>query len=441
MEEYKEDNGVYFVYNKYFKSRIIIGMVGVLICHVVIMFSEIVYLSYARILLGHNEAPGRNQAVQSMMESLPGVFSSQRILATRGMFLRCIAILSKVGDFLVLLAFFSHQIRESIMARIRNRSSIIKINCSHIKEADVNFLVLALFCLGLKNMLADWAVSKKKDLVDLLVNLFILVFRCTIILPVLVWMFSSVYNKTRWGLVICAYAAMVLLIFIANCTNIIPDMLDDMEVIPHSIFGKKLGDEIERLNLKNKIYWDKSPQPENAALVKTGQNRYVIVLGDLIKYGKKEFVSFIAHEVGHADDYSTEKKLLATLATLGITCGAIVSVVHYITPKYESRGVSKFSVLVFVLLANMLMVSLLTNMVYKNLGILAEVNADLYAKALGFGAYLAKGLFHLTADNNGAMFHSLMYTHYMQDHPTIASRVSYLRNSAGSTLGPMPSAH
>ncbi|KAI5181949.1 STE24 endopeptidase [Nematocida sp. AWRm80] len=417
----------YAVYMKYFRSKFVIFMLAVVLFHVGILLSDIIYLQYTRGVLNQGELPENNPNLKKMMDSTDNnIYRQQARLANKGSIRRAAGILSKSIDFLVIFSFFSHTLREQIMKRIKGYKSLIRINCSHIKEIDVNFMVLAFLVLGIKSTLFEWIFIKKQDVLDLAINLVVQVFRCIVIAPLLIWMFSSVYNKTSWGLVLSAYIATAALILIANCSDLIPETNKDLEVVPLSAFDKGLQSEIKRLKLTGKILWDSTDQPENAALVKTGSSRYIIILGNLLKYGREEFVSFIAHEIGHADDHSTEKKLLATVFGLGISCGLILSLVHFISPKYESKGISKFSVLVFVILSNVYIISSLVNMFHNNLGILAEMNADIYAKNLGYAPGLAFGLYKLSVENRSSLFHSQIFTHYVHDHPTISSRVRYL---------------
>ncbi|KAI5184964.1 STE24 endopeptidase [Nematocida homosporus] len=401
-------------------------MVTAIIFHISIFLFEIGYLQYTRRVLGRQELPETNPALERLIGKDQSVYKKQRDIANRGTWRRVCSILSTLIDFTVIVAFFSHRMREAIMKRLRGYRSLVRINCSHIREPDVNFLVGAFFILGTKATVLEWAFNKNDGVLDLIVRLGIQIFRCTVIAPILIWMFSSVYSKTKWGLVLSSYVAIVILILIVNCTSLVPDLTDDLEVVPPGVFGERVEGEIDRLGLRNKVFWDKSDQLENAALVKTGAARHVMIMGNLLKYGKEEFIAFVAHEIGHAVDYSTEKKLVATVFGLGLTCGGMLSTLHFISPKYEARGVSRFSVLAFAMLANIYIVSSMVNMFYNNLGILSEINADLYAKGLGYGRHLAKGLYALTVANNAPLFHSAPFTHYIQDHPTVSSRIGYL---------------
>jgi len=424
--EKRSEGPTAMLYRKYFRSKIVSLMLATVLFHVGVLTCEICYLRFAQHRLGRENIPGENKPLLEMMRNDNGVFRKQKMLASRSIKLKMVGICSKIFDFFVVMSFFSHRIRNKVMENIRTKKNVIRINCSHIREADINFMILVFFLIGLKNIVLAWAFSSILRPSDLMLNFLILVFRCFVIAPVMIWLFSSVYNKARWGLVLCAYVAVVVLMYLANFTDIAVDNHDSYEIIPHKVFGKRLGDEIVRLNLKNKIFWDRSANFENAALVKTGASRYIVVVGDLIKYGEKEFLGFIAHEVGHADDLSTEKKLFYSIFTIGITCAGILSTVYFLTPKYTSRGVSRFSVLAFVVLANTYIFSLITDMFQNNIGIHVEVNADIYAKTLGFGTALGVGLYKLSAGSKTMMFHSPIYTHYLEDHPSIASRVGYL---------------
>lgn len=427
MHTSKEAGGIsYNIYTKYFKSKIIVFMLAAVAFYTSIFLWEIGYMLYVRSKMDRKEVPGDNTVLLDLLKKSENVFQQQKLIGTRSISRKIFAIFSRIADLIVILSFFSHGIREKIKRKLKKYRLLIKINCSHIKEVDVNLLVCTFFVLGCKSLLIEWSVSSNATALDLAVGFFALLFRSLVVVPFLIWMFSSVYNKTKWGLILSSYIAIVFLIFLANCTSILPEFDEEFEVVPHTLFKKSVQKEILRLNLKDRIFWDKSDQPENAALAKTGASRYIIIMGNLLKYGKKEFISFIVHEMGHADDHSTEKKLLVTVFGLGATCGGMILLLHVITPKYERRGTAKFSVLVFVMLANMYIFSNIINMFYNNLGILSEVNADIYAKSLGYGRSLGRGLYKITVDNDSPLFHSFLFTHYMQDHPSIDTRISYL---------------
>ncbi|KAI5130092.1 STE24 endopeptidase [Nematocida parisii] len=418
----------YKAYKLYFNSRLIVFMLSLFLFHIIIMLCEIFYLMYCQMALKKRELPENNPYLMDLILSTKviNVFKTQGKLAGKWALRRAQSTFSKLIEFMIIISFFSHGIRVNLMRYTRKFKGIVQINSSHMSVQDNNFICLAFLALGMKSVLGSWIVKSSRNSVDLCMATLIEIIRCLIICPILMWLFSSVYNKTKSGLIFAGYVSIVILIFITNCTSIIPDGLEGFEKIPAKELGPGLYNELVRLKLDDRIFWDQETPSENAALVKTGASKYILVMGNLLKYGKNEFISFIAHEVGHADDYSTEKKLLASVIGLGLSCGIMIGILHIISPKYENRGVSKFSVVVFLLLANMYIFSGLTNMFYNNLYILSEVNADLYAKKLGFGRTLANGLYQLVVDNTGLLFHSTIYTYYAQDHPVIATRISYL---------------
>ncbi|KAI5189215.1 STE24 endopeptidase [Nematocida minor] len=428
LKESIQNSHSYKAYRMYFSSRLVVLMLTIFLFHVVIVSCEALFMIYCEHSLKNQKIPEINPSLEKLFlaSDTAKVFESQAKIAGKWAIKRAASILIKSFDFIVIIAFFSHGIRNWLMPAARSFKGIIKINSSHMSVADNTYLCLSLLALGMKSVVAEWIIVSKQDYVDLLLNTFIQLCRCLLVAPILVWLFSSVYNKTKYGLILAAYMSIIILILISNCTSILPDSVEGMDIIPAKELGPELYTELVRLKLENKIYWDQEAKGENAALVKTGASKYILVMGDLLKYGKKEFISFIAHEVGHADDQSTEKKLLASILGLGLTCGCMLGVLHVIVPKYERRGVSPFSVVVFLLMANMYIFSGLTNMFYNNLYILSEVNADIYAKKLGFGSSLANGLYRLMIDNSASLFHSTIYTYYAQDHPAVSSRVAYL---------------
>ncbi|KAH9387362.1 STE24 endopeptidase [Nematocida major] len=418
----------YKAYRLYFNSRLIVFMLSIFVFHVLIVFCEVAYMLYCRSALLRQKLPRMDAYLIKLVNSTKNVdvFRTQAKVAKNWASRRGWGIVSQTFDLIVIVSFFSHDIRTKIMQYTRRFKGIVRINSSHMSVEDSNFLCLALLAMGVKSVLSGWVATSKQDSIDLLLNVFIQMIRCLILCPVIVWLFSSVYNKVKYGLLFAAYVSITVLILVSNCTSLIPESLDTLDTIPAKELGSVLYEELVRLNLQDRIFWIQDAPSENAALVKTGSSRYIIVMGNLIKFGVKEFVSFIAHEVGHADDHSTEKKLLASIVGMGITCGVLVGILHVITPKYARRGVSKFSVLAFLILANMYVFSNVTNMFHNNLCILSEVNADLYAKRLGFGKSLATGLYKLIVENRAPLFHSTIYSYYAQDHPTVSSRIAYL---------------
>ncbi len=110
------------------------------------------------------------------------------------------------------------------------------------------------------------------------------------IFPILIWIFSSVYSKTKYFFIIAGYLSVIILMFLVNCTSILGDVQEKTVKIPYKTFPKKIQAEIKRLNLQDRIFWNEDPDlEENAALVKAGKHRYIIVTGNLSKYGKEEF--------------------------------------------------------------------------------------------------------------------------------------------------------
>lgn len=424
--EERKSSQLFNRYKYYFNSRLIIFMLAILIFHILIIFYEIIYMFYTKYLLLSNRLPENNSYLLYLIDNNTKIFISQSKYVKKWIKKTIFLLISKLIDISVVFSFFSHPIREYLMKYSIRFKGIVRINNSHISIDDNNYLSISLLIISIKTVLIQWIISFKQDYLELFTNLFIQLVKYLLVCPIIIWLFSSVYNKTKYILIFSAYISITLLILISNCTGIIPDNLEGLERIPARDLGEKLFQELVRLKLEDRIFWDQSADTENAALVKTGSSRYIIVMGNMLKYGEKELISFLAHEIGHADDFSTEKKLLATIIGLGISCGSMVLILHLISDKYESKGVSRFSVVVFLLMSYIYVFSCLFNTFYNNLYILSEVNADLYAKRLGFGKDLAAGLYKLIVGNNSLLFHSAIYTHYAQDHPTVATRVGYL---------------
>lgn len=415
-------------YRKYLKSRIIIFMVSLIIFHMVILGAESIFMFYAGYRLNQNRIPEENIPLSKIMSGSrkrQEIFQSQSKISVRLGVRRIGGIFSKFLDLLIIGSFFSDGVRDRLMVYVKKFKGIIRINSSHLSDYDNSYICITFLLLGLKSVISGW-ISSRRDFTDLSVSIFIQVFKSFIILPIVIWLFSSIYNKTRFSLIISAYVSLIILILITNCTSLISDGVENLEQIPTRELGDVLYNELVRMKLDDRIFWDKNSKGENAALVKTGSTRYIIIIGNLLKYGKDEFISFIAHEVGHADDFSTEKKLFGSVLGLAVTCAGIVWLIRSLCPRFREKGVSDFSVVVFLLLGNIYIFSGLFNMFYNNLYILSEINADMYAKKLGFGKTLGDGLYKLMVDNGAPLFHSTVYTYYAQDHPTVASRVEYL---------------
>ncbi|EHY64607.1 STE24 endopeptidase [Nematocida ausubeli] len=428
MEERIKRSHSYKVYTLYFRSRLVMFMLSLFVFHIIIVSYEIFFLLYCKVKLDERMLPEQNPALFELMKGTRqiNVFKMQAKLSLKWAIRRAQGIFSKLIDYILIIVFFSHKIRQGIMKYTNRYKGLVQIRSSHMPVKDANFICLIFLAMGIKSVIGEWITKSRSDVTDLLVGTLIQLVKYLIFCPIFIWLFSSVYNKTRNGLIFASYIAIVVLILVANCTTIISEPLDGLEKIPAKELGPELYRELVRMNLDEKIFWDQAAEGENAALVRTGAARYIIVMGNLLKYGQKEFASFIAHEVGHADDSSTEKKLLATVIGLGLSCGLMVAILRIITPKFEQHDVPRFSVVLFLLLANIHIFSGLTNMFYNNLSILSEVNADLYAKNLGFGETLASGLYKLVVDSGNLLFHSTIYTYYAQDHPVVAARIAYL---------------
>jgi Zn-dependent protease with chaperone function len=412
-------------YYTYFKQRIVTLLMVIVLVHLSVLFYEAFNSVYNHYTM--EEKVRRSPGIVKHTEDIGKLVSLQAsgsILFSRK---RLVDVFDKLIDLVVVVCFFSHGIRRAIMRRLREYKTFVRVNCTHIKEPDVNFMICAIFVMGVKALILEF-LAKSKSISELVVPGVALVFRCLFLSPILIWMFSSVYNKTRWLLIASGYISVLVLIFLVNFTGVFGDVEPGYVQIPSEVFSDKLRSEIERLRLTERIFWSGSEDSElpNAALVKAGASRYVVVVGNLISFGKEQFESFIAHEIGHADDLSTEKKMAGIFCSLGISATLILTFTKALTPKYHSRGVSRFTTLFFIFMAHQYIISNLLRMFSNNLSILAEVNADLYAKSLGYGSALSSGLLALAAKTKSYIFPSFLYTHYAQDHPSISTRVEYL---------------
>lgn len=420
-------NASSILYNRYFRSRLVSLFLALAFFHIGILMLEALNSVWAHYKLASGEKPSKDSALYGIISDRKEFKRIQEKGAILSVKKSSLGIIDKMIDVFLVVMFFSHSLRKRAMRGIRRYKSFVRVNCSHIKEADVNLIVFVLFVLGLKSIVLEF-VQKKKVVIDLIVPTMALVFRCVLVAPLIIWIFSSVYYKTRWFLVAAGYLSVLILMFIVNCTAILGDVEPGVVNVPYTAFPKTIRAEIERLHLKDRIFWhqDAKGTTPNAALVKAGSSRYVLILGNLVKYGEKEFYSFVAHEIGHADDLSTEKKMAATTISMGLSCGIILGLAKVLTPKYHAMGVSKFTTLFFIFMAHQYIMNSALKMFLNNLGILSEIKADLYAKRLGFGKDLAWGLFKLSVSTKSYIFPSSLYTHYAQDHPAISTRIEYL---------------
>jgi Zn-dependent protease with chaperone function len=423
----------YILYQKYFKSRFVSFLFVLAVLHVAILMSELVHGFYIRRALQSGQLPPKGSATYGITKDLDAF----RRIQTRGVSSDAkrvvMDMLDKTIHTSLIVTFFSHSLRKRTMRLTRRYHSFVRVHCSHIKETDVNFMTLVLFTTGLKSILMELFFNGR-SIVETLIPIVILLFRCVFVIPLVIWLFSSVYHKTRWFLILSGYAAVMALMFLVNCTSVLGDVPPDAVNIPYDTFPRNVQSEIKRLGLGDRIYWQKDTKAgtPNAALVKAGSRRFILVIGDLAKYGRSEFNSFVTHEIGHADDLSTEKKMVATALYMGVSCFVILALSHCLIPKYHTMGVSRFTTLFFIFMAYQYVINNALKMFLNNLGILSEVNADLYARGLGYGSPLAKGLFKLSMSTKSYIFPLKIYTHYAQDHPSIYTRVEYLmRDQSG----------
>ncbi|TBU18626.1 hypothetical protein CWI38_0235p0040 [Hamiltosporidium tvaerminnensis] len=189
---------------------------------------------------------------------------------------------------------------------------------------------------------------------------------------------------------------------------------------------KTLKDTVNKYNLNGKIYQEKNDTGLPNGKTCGHFNKYIIFL-----YGRdpedtsKICHGILAHEIGHVEDVSCLKKNCFNIFTTLVECSVALLTYTNILPLYSDK-ISEFTA--FSILS-LIYIQTLHQIIETSHNLVArrtEVNADKFAKNLGYGENVIKELFYLEHKSCLYPWNSNLYCLLKKVHPSLYSRQKWL---------------
>lgn len=175
----------------------------------------------------------------------------------------------------------------------------------------------------------------------------------------------------------------------------------------------------------------------NAFFSGLGRTREVVLYDTLVeKMSEDEIVSVLAHELGHAVHKDVPKMLLQQILVFGVYL-ALFGLIAGSDALSQAFGLSgahfAFSLMLFSILISPL--DLLLDIPLNFLSRKAEYAADAFAAEHASGEAISGALVRLAQENLANLNPHPLYVLLHYNHPTLADRLSAIKQSEGAAVG------
>lgn len=205
--------------------------------------------------------------------------------------------------------------------------------------------------------------------------------------------------------------------------------LKSMKKLNITQFSTSVVDYLNERHLEKRVYGErKKSETLNAALVGWGSLERIEIYGNHKDLSSREFESVLMHEIGHSQDYSLFKKLGVLFTVKFIEMIIIFQLYFSVSEEYSDEFISKYGTFSIVGILYFLFMDRWLLLFHKLTSQTAENNADLIAKAHGYGDDLAKVLFNITVKGETSIQSTWFYNALRSYHPTVYERIENLKS-------------
>lgn len=331
-----------------------------------------------------------------------------------------------IGLTMYFYLFSNKKSRSYIINICKAKMNILKTKSLNCKRVEINFLVIFVIlciCTAYGNAIVKLFGSQFNNIV-----FEILFYLCLFgaILPFFLILICNLFKIFGSKLIIAYYITFYIKataeFFTQDDIN-----LDEFERVNIKNYSRTIRDYLKERSLENKIFQEKHKSDSiNAALVGWGKYEHIEIYGKHNHFTDDEFEAILMHELGHSQDYSLHKKIIALYIIKGIEFCLIMWLWNSVTDKYVDSNISKIPTFLFLLIVYEMYLNRYLMIIHKLTSQKAEINADLIAKRHGFGVNLAKVLFKITIQSNEPIQYTILYNSLKSFHPTILQRIEYL---------------
>lgn len=335
-------------------------------------------------------------------------------------------VIRNILILVVSLLFLSKNLRRKLINFSGHRITIVMKEMTSEKTEEINYICIMAILLGMivYGDTPGKLINEKNSSFLLNAILYFLIF--FFILPLMVLLVIKILKAYKSSFIIICYIAYFLKTFSELVTD--DDVnLEQMKKISSEGFSQPLQDLLKRQGLDDKIYQEKVKSKSiNAALVGWGSGERIEIYGDHEDFTDSEFESVLIHEIGHSQNYSLIKKILA-LFTIKFAEMIILLIIYNHLAKHYADTMLSISGAFMVLYLLYLVFGKKWIMIFHKLtSHYAETSADLTAKMMGYGGKLSKVLYSITIKSGDYIYSSYLYNLVRSYHPTIFDRIEYL---------------
>lgn len=328
---------------------------------------------------------------------------------------------------MISLLFLNPRPQEKMLSFSEKQYSIVKRNYALLQRHETIYISFIAFLYSATMLLISFLKSKELDIWKLVGFSCLFVLSYYLLFPVAVFILYSLLECLGKGFIVGCYVAFALKVI---PEIIMEDIVDDSKMVNMKIeeFPKKIQDVLYKYDLQDVVYKERTPGKEtNAALIGYGSKKRMEVYGDISDVSKNQLYAILLHEVGHVDEHSLVRKSVVYFVVLSLECAIILLLYHIIAPKYASPGICSFTSFVILVFIYRILIRQWLTGINKITSQLSEINSDLFTIQHGYNENLAATLFNIGVEARDYLYPTTMYNSLRSTHPSIYSRVEYLK--------------
>ncbi|KAM0686245.1 hypothetical protein COBT_002535 [Conglomerata obtusa] len=360
----------------------------------------------------------------------PVEYIKSQLVASHGKFRAVIADFIKHVLFIFLaLLFLDRGLQKMAMKLAEKRITFINDGFRDLKRTEINYMCL-IFLLYLAAVMIT-SVIKSKDLDYTKLGKYGLLFLCFyfFLAPIVIFISYLALTKFNKKFIIACYLAYVIKIL---PELLMDDQVDNVKMVKMNLdeFPEDIQEVLRKYNLTESVYKERTPSDDlNAALIGYGSAKRMEIYGDPKTFGKNELYSVFLHEIGHVDEHSLVRKSTVYFTILFLELILVLWFYDKLSAKYTNDNISIFTSFVLLFFIYRILLRQWPLSANKIASQMSEVNSDLFAKQYGYNEALSSTLYDIGISSRDYLRPTTLYNSLRSTHPSIYSRVEYLRDA------------
>ncbi|KAI4293135.1 STE24 endopeptidase [Pancytospora philotis] len=354
--------------------------------------------------------------------------NSRKASATRMAAMRTEILANAAVCLVISLALFK-KVRTTVYGWTASMYTVAVHICPRagLDTAEVHFVTVVLafaLCMGVGGFLrsAAWVWAKSSPIRVALLFACLLV----LVLPLATVAILKLFEVFGAKLIAACYVAL-LLNFAFSVLALENVNRAKMQRISSASFSPAVQRALQANGLAQRVYHEKNPAPNpNAALVGWGARERIEIYGKFGSMDRQEFESVLLHEIAHSANRSLLFKDLVLCTTLLLEAALLAMLYSALVRSRKEGDMSPAASFLVLYVLYLLALQRWLSAVNRIASQVAELDADLSARAQGYGRPLAAVLFKISVKSAEYISPTLLYNVFRSDHPAVYRRVEYL---------------